>query len=280
MSLGENLKKYTALDCQFLNSNEEWTVGDIHTLSCTASNSFSIKQARIHFEDSKDQYSLHVLNTNQKNATQVDFKVASYKVETFSSQTLFIMSSSGEWFKTSNLSWSVRSTLKKDSKPHDLYGPYALDGFSALFYISILIGAFLLGSFLYQTFIFFKKQKLKKEMKAYQASQAPAQELYKAVRKWNKKDESIDLLYQALIRYLTRSFNEPFFSMKQHEVLKCLKKRCKKWPAYKKKQILVFFQEIFYLMKHKDILKIYKDKILLDINEWVGLVEEFHGRKG
>ena len=110
-------------NCQFNSPPKSITVGEKLTLLCHGEQSLPLKDSiRIVSLDKKPLYSLYVLKTLKKKASFLTLEVASYRTGVFNSP--FFITDGEQNLMVKNLSFAVKSVLKKPKEETEPYGPF------------------------------------------------------------------------------------------------------------------------------------------------------------
>ena len=109
--------------CQFKNPPKSITVGEKLNLLCRGSQPVSLQnEVYIASLNNKPLYSLHVLKTLKKEANFLALEVTSYRTGTF--KIPFLITDGKQSIMVENLSFSVKSVLKKPKEETEPYGPF------------------------------------------------------------------------------------------------------------------------------------------------------------
>ena len=220
--------------CKLKNPPEQITVGQKLLMLCEGESKITFKRpVHIEFLNNKDNYSLHILKTLNKDDHFLALEVTSYRTGTF--QSPFIITDGEQSLIIKDFSFSVQSVLKttqKQSKAHGPFGPFKPP--LPLWYFATMI--FVLSCLSACIFIFlnrlFKRKKFIQKILNRKKGLSPSKSFILSLRK--QKTDSILLaknLEQLFKVFLEDLFFVPAIDQTTEQIMRNLKKY--QYPAFK-----------------------------------------------
>ena len=221
--------------CKFKNPPKQITVGQKLLMLCEGESKTTFKRpVHIEFVNNKDNYSLHILKTLNKDDYFLALEVTSYRTGTF--QSPFIITDGEQSLIIKDLSFSVQSVLKaeqKQAKAHGPFGPFKPP--LPLWYFATMI--FVLSCLCACIFIFlnrlFKRRKFIQKILNRKPDLSPSKSFILGLRK--QKTDSIPPvknLEQLFKVFLEDLFFIPAVGQTREQIMKHLKKY--QYPAFKR----------------------------------------------
>lgn len=267
------------LKCYFFKKKDILTVGDIQKVFCPLTlQEQSLLKANEHFLIKKNypmfllDYKLVLIKPPIIKKDLLSLDVTSYIPGTFNNLKP-ILKVNKHSFLLSNLSWKVKTLLKKNSKVQGFYGPLIEKNSLNPLYTGLGLFLFFILYFLYYFVRKYKYQKIQKQqIVKYKNTLSPYNEYHKKIRSIDlKSNDLFSLVKKALYIFLIRSTGIPFFQYSLSRV----KKEIKKNKQFSGKQINTLF---FILEDFKNIpsnFDLEKRALFLNkVNQIVDKIEE------
>ncbi len=219
-------------------------VGDKYGLICKGDFIDGLESPlKLEFKDSKNQYSIHILNLNQLTGGRVDFVATSYKPGKKQGQIFFFTDKMGKKIQVNGVDLEVATVIEQKQgqpapKPFGPKGPYelAMPWWYYLFFIVMIV--VILSLLSNKTYRIFQRKKLKENLSKFKTAIGAYNQFNKEWRthvksfsistpeKFSKAnaDEFVEKLRVSFSMYIVREFKIPAMEWSVKNTLKDLKK--------------------------------------------------------